>query len=138
MRSRDVSQRTLVVSDVRQEQPCLQRGMESIRMKLELRVGTALSLPHHDGLNVIQRLRPGASHVSKQRSPPLAGYELLQFGNGTENLGPDRHAPGNRIALLLLPAVELAGQQRIPQARERRGGKEFANLDEAGANESFS
>ena len=64
--ARDVGERALVVRDIRQKQPCLERGMERVRVELELGIGGPWNLGGGNRLNVIERLRPGACDIRKE------------------------------------------------------------------------
>ena len=62
----DISQGTLVVRDVCQEEPGLERGMEGVGVKLELRIRGPGRVSHRDGLHVVKGLAAGACHVGEK------------------------------------------------------------------------
>ena len=112
--------------------------MKGVRMQIKLRIGTSRGVAHDNGLNVIKWLGPRAADVSKEGFPRAATDDPFQFGNRAKKLGPDRHAPGDRVALLLLPAVELPIEQGLLKARKQVCWKKVANLDESVAIELFA
>jgi len=118
MRTRDIGERAVAFLDVGQEEPSLERWMESVRMKLELWIRGSFRNSSRNRLNVIEWPIARARGVSEQPVPAGAAEETVKRWKAARQLRSERHAAGDRIALLLRSTFELGSEDAFLETAE--------------------
>src|SRR6516165_11336514 len=103
MRPRHIDERTVLLGNIRQKKPSLDRWMKRIGVQSRLRVGGRLAGMREDRLDIDERLEHVRSDVAYEAEPFRAFDEGTQGWHAGQGMMVHGDAPGHCVALELVP-----------------------------------